>query len=51
MIGGKLQTAEELHRAYNDLKNIDETFTTMVNKISVEMIGKKKNKFHKGKRG
>ena len=25
---------------YNDLKNMDESFTTIVNKISVEMIGK-----------
>ena len=37
---GKLQTAEELNVAYNDLKNMNETFTTMVKKISVEVIGK-----------
>ena len=37
---GKLQSVNELNIAYNDLKNMDETFTTMVNKISVEMIGK-----------
>lgn len=37
---GNLQTIKELNIAYNALKNMDETFTTMVNKISVEMIGK-----------
>ncbi len=36
---GKLQTVDALNIAYNKLKNMDETFTTMVNKISVEMIG------------
>lgn len=39
---GNLQTIKELNIAYNALKNMDETFTTMVNKISVEMIGKRR---------
>ena len=37
---GQFQTANELDIAYNELKNMDETFTTIVNKISVEVIGK-----------
>ena len=37
---GKFQTEKELNNAYNDLKNLDESFTTIVNKISVEVIGK-----------
>lgn len=36
---GKLSTAEELDDAYNDIKSIKHTFNTIVNKISVEMIG------------
>ena len=39
MTVGKLQTVDVLNVAYNELKNMDETFTTIVNKISVEMIG------------
>ena len=37
---GKFQTEKELNDAYNDIKNMDELFITIVNKISVEMIGK-----------
>lgn len=37
---GKFQTEKELNNAYNELKNLDESFTTIVNKISVEVIGK-----------
>lgn len=37
---GKFQTSEELNKVYNDLKNLEDSFTTMVEKISVEMIGK-----------
>jgi len=37
---GKFQTEKELNNAYNDFKNLDESFTTMVDKISVEVIGK-----------
>lgn len=36
---GKLKTVNELNAVYNELKNMDTTFTTTVNKISVEMIG------------
>jgi 2'-5' RNA ligase len=38
---GKLQTVKALNIAYDDLRNMDETFTAMINKISVEMIGEK----------
>lgn len=37
---GKFQTAEELNTVYNDLKNLDEAFATIVKRISVEVIGK-----------
>lgn len=37
---GKLQTVDELKIAYKELENMDDTFTTIVDKISVEMIGK-----------
>lgn len=36
---GKMPTVEELNNAYNDVKNMNDTFNTIVNKISVEMIG------------
>ena len=36
---GKFQTEKEPNNAYNDLKNLDESYTTMVDKISVEVIG------------
>lgn len=36
---GKLATAELLNKAYEEIKNMNEIFKTVVNKISVEMIG------------
>ena len=36
---GKLPTIELLNNAFNDIKSIDDTFSTIVKKISVEMIG------------
>lgn len=36
---GKLRAQEELEKAYLDVKNLEETFHAIVNKISVEMIG------------
>ena len=36
---GKLPTAQLLENAFNDIKSMDNTFRTIVNKISVEMIG------------
>lgn len=36
---GKLQTVDAINTAYNELKDMNEAFITMVNKISVEMIG------------
>ncbi len=36
---GKLPTAEALNAAYEEVKEIDFAFKTVVNKISVEMIG------------
>lgn len=36
---GKLPTKEALDDAYNSVKSVKDSFTTMVNKISVEMIG------------
>lgn len=35
----KLLTEEALNAAYEELKNFDKTFRTVVNKVSVEMIG------------
>lgn len=37
---GKLRTAGALSKAYEEMKHMDQTFKTVVNKISVEMIGK-----------
>ena len=37
---GKFQTEKELNIAYSNLKNMAESFTTIVDMISVEMIGK-----------
>ena len=39
---GKLLTAELLENAFNNTKSIDNTFSTIVNKVSVEMIGDNK---------
>lgn len=39
MTVGKLPTIEALNAAYEELKGLDNTFKSMVNKISVEMIG------------
>lgn len=39
MTVGKLQTVEELNAAYENVKEINKEFKTVVNKISVEMIG------------
>ncbi|MBQ4522130.1 MAG: 2'-5' RNA ligase family protein [Lachnospiraceae bacterium] len=39
MTVGKLPTIESLNAAYEEVKNIDRTFKTVVNKVSVEMIG------------
>lgn len=36
---GKLETPELLNEAYEHIKTVTDTFTTEVNKISVEMIG------------
>ena len=36
---GKLPTAEEMDAAFESIRNIGETFTTRVRRISVEMIG------------
>lgn len=36
---GKMSIVEELDNAYNDVKNMNDTFSTLVDKISVEMIG------------
>lgn len=36
---GKLPTAQLLENAFNDIKSMDNTFSTIVNKVSVEMIG------------
>lgn len=36
---GKLLTAELLDDAYNKIKSVDDTFSTVVKKVSVEMIG------------
>ena len=36
---GKLSTAKDLDNAYNTVKDMNENFSTIVNKISVEMIG------------
>lgn len=36
---GKLPTAQLLENAFNDIKSMDNTFRTIVNKVSVEMIG------------
>ena len=39
MTVGKLQTVEELNDAYENVKEINKEFKTVVNKISVEMLG------------
>ena len=39
MTVGKLPTAEALDRAYEQVKDVNRTFKTMVKKVSVEMIG------------
>lgn len=36
---GKLPTAELLNEAYNNIKSVKDTFSTIVKKVSVEMIG------------
>ena len=36
---GKLPTNEEMEAAYEEIRDIDEVFSTQVRKISVEMIG------------
>ena len=36
---GKLPTAQLLENAFNDIKSMDNTFSTIVNKVSVELIG------------
>ena len=36
---GKLSTAQLLDNAFNDVKSMNNTFSTIVNKVSVEMIG------------
>lgn len=36
---GKLPTAELLNEAYNNIKSVNDTFSTIVKKVSVEMIG------------
>ena len=36
---GKFPTANLLENAFNDIKSMDNTFSTIVNKVSVEMIG------------
>lgn len=38
---GKLSDAQELIRAFDDIKNIDSKFVSLVDRISVEMIGDK----------
>lgn len=38
---GKFPTTELLEEVFNNIKSIDEVFTTEVKKISVEMIGEK----------
>lgn len=40
MTVGKLGSAEELNNAYEDVKNLNCKFISMVKKISVEMIGR-----------
>lgn len=39
---GNLITSQELDKAYESIKNIDYKFVSIVNKISVEMIGNNK---------
>ncbi len=39
MTVGKLETPLILDEAYEEVKDIDTTFSCIVNKISVEMIG------------
>ena len=39
MTVGKLPTADALNKAYEEVKGINKVFKTVVNKISVEMIG------------
>jgi hypothetical protein len=39
MTVGKLPTADALNMAYEEVKDINKVFKTVVNKISVEMIG------------
>lgn len=36
---GKLSTTQLLNNAFDDIKYIDNTFSTIVKRISVEMIG------------
>lgn len=36
---GKLSTTQLLENAFNDIKSMNNTFSTIVNKVSVEMIG------------
>lgn len=36
---GKMSERRELDEAYNKVKNLSETFCTIINKVSVEMIG------------
>ena len=41
MTVGNLTTEEALNQAYEDVKDMEEIFKTIVNKITVEMIGEK----------
>ena len=36
---GKLPTVEQLHNAFQNIHSVNDTFSTIVDKISVEMIG------------
>lgn len=37
---GKLKSEDELNDAFDEIKKCEETFTTVVKRILVEMIGK-----------
>lgn len=39
---GNLSSVELLNKAFSEIKSVDDTFSTVVNKISVEMIGDNK---------
>lgn len=38
---GKLPTAQQMEDAYEDVRNVTDSFSTVVNKIFVEMIEEK----------